>query len=410
MRNEIFVPLGMRSTWVEAPAAGAPRLATGYGFDDDSLIPQPYEWYVTTPASSIDATAADMGRLLQDLLVGHLPILDDTLTARVPTERLFGYGDLGAYSWGLWDEQAHGHRILHHGGIVAGFSTELYLVPDRRSGFFIAYNRDPETGPDPELREKLTSLFLEQLLGDDPEPATPHPDSTVATSQYAGVYASGVGCFTCAEGEGWTLSTVPVESTGPGALSIGGWPSYAVGHDVFVRRAPAGPIHFLRDASGHVSYMVSGPRSYVRMDSTMLDRVLGAGWQTRPPTTLEARMHRVTGQWQESGDAFASLAQRDPANGRDAFYAGFGFLNAGDHAAAIRWFREAVSRTQWLGWSHYYIGAAQAASGQRDPAWAELDAAIDAGFGDVGALKRDPWWSKVRDTPQFRAAVARLGG
>ncbi len=67
MRKEMFEPLGMSRSFVEADEKHLKDLALGYGFVGDRYVSQPYEVYVTTPASSVDATPADMGRLLEAL-------------------------------------------------------------------------------------------------------------------------------------------------------------------------------------------------------------------------------------------------------------------------------------------------------------------------------------------------------
>ncbi len=67
MRREMFQPLGMANSFVEVDADHADDLALGYGWVNGRFEAQPYEIYTTTPASSIDATPADMGRLLEAL-------------------------------------------------------------------------------------------------------------------------------------------------------------------------------------------------------------------------------------------------------------------------------------------------------------------------------------------------------
>ncbi|MBW3661327.1 MAG: serine hydrolase, partial [Gemmatimonadetes bacterium] len=127
MRKAVFEPLGMRRTWVETPEFEREALAVGYGLEDGEWIPQEYEWYVTLPASSVDATAADMARLLTVLLGdGGGPISAD-LARRIRFEPQLVYGSgMGAFSWVFWEDRRAGRRAIHHGGIMAGYSSELY--------------------------------------------------------------------------------------------------------------------------------------------------------------------------------------------------------------------------------------------------------------------------------------------
>src|SRR6185503_2309782 len=64
LRREIWSPLGMSRTNITIPAALQANVATGYELENGSLVPAAWEWYHTTPASSVNSTTADMGRFM----------------------------------------------------------------------------------------------------------------------------------------------------------------------------------------------------------------------------------------------------------------------------------------------------------------------------------------------------------
>lgn len=414
VRENIFAPLGMHSSWVEAPEPARHRLSVGYGIEDGELTAQDYEWYVTLPASSVDATAGDMGRLLAALLGDGGGVLSPDMVERLRTERLLAYGEMGAFSWGFWEEQHRGYRALHHGGVMRGYSSELYMVPEEGVGvgFYVVYNRDFETGPPARLREALTDFLYEAVL---PEPAVAMqppegPLMAVPSDRVAGVYGNTVGCFTCAEGEGWPIPTIPVQAEGPGIISLYGGSARFFATDTLVYRSETSgrELRFLTDDEGRVRYMVQGPNSFARMDEALLDEVLGVGWRDRPAEPIVAKVYRAIGEWAAAARAYADLAARIPANGRFAFYEGFSLLHAGEWIAAGEAFRRALEIGQWSAWSQYYIAAAHAGAGEADAAWAALDRALELGFDDANLLRTEPWWAQLRDTEQYREALARL--
>lgn len=410
MRHEVFEPLGMTRTWVEAPDSARGDLAVGYGLEDGVLEPQAYEWYVTLPASSVDATAADMGRLLTALLgEGGGPISAD-LSRRVRSEPQLVYGpEMGAFSWAFWEERRAGRRAIHHGGIMAGYSSELYLVPDTRVGFFVAYNRDPETGPAPRLRDALTDFLHDRVLppGESvPPPAEPLP---VPSERFAGAYGNTVGCFTCDEGEGWGVNTLRFTAPEPGVIAMGERRWLAVDSTGFRGEESGARLRFLLDEEGRVRYMAQGPNSFARLDGILLDEVLGEGWEARPPAPLVALVHRANERWPEAADAYASLATRHPSNGAYAFYEGFAALNAGQPTRAVDAFERARELGKWPAWSRYYVGAAHASMGHADLALDTLETAIEEGFGDAFLLRSEPWWDDLRGSERFRALAERLG-
>src|SRR5688572_7083285 len=68
LRRHIWEPLGMRRSGIDVPTTLQGDVAVGYEIRGDSLVPQPWEWYHTAPASSINSTVADMGHFL----IAHL--------------------------------------------------------------------------------------------------------------------------------------------------------------------------------------------------------------------------------------------------------------------------------------------------------------------------------------------------
>lgn len=409
MRTRFFEPLGMSRTWVEAPPEARGDLAVGYGLEDDAWSPQPYEWYVTLPASAIDATAADMGRLLAALIGDGGGVLSRESARRVREEVQLAYGpDLGAFSWGFWDERRNGWRALHHGGIMAGYTSELWLVPEAGIGFFVAYNRDLETGPPTRLREDLAAYLHERVLPARPAPAPPDSAAPVPAERFAGAYAYTVGCFTCAEGEGWGVGWQEIASPDAGVVTFGGRRWLAVDSTGFRDAETGAALRFLTDDRGRVRYAVRGANSWARLDEALLDETLGDGWRDRPPAPLVALVRRANEQWEAAADDYASLSGRDPANGAYAYWEGYAALSGGDPLRAIDAFERARAAGKWPAWSRYYVAASHAAMRHPDVALEILEQALDEGFGDPGLLASEPWWDSLRGDPRFSELETRL--
>lgn len=411
VRREVFDVLGMRDSWVEVPETRRAALATGYGIEDGQLRPQPYEWYVTLPASSVDATVADMGRLLTAVLGDGGGLLSPATMARVRTERQLAYGGMGAFSWGFWEARRGGYRVLHHGGIMAGYSSELYLVPERRAGFFVAYNRDPETGPPARLRDRLADLLHDRVVPQRDAPSRlPERPVPVDPQAYAGAYGGTVACFTCDDGEGWPMPTFVVSAEAPGVLSMYGGTARLLAVDslAFISERTGNEVRFLTDSAGRVRYMVQGPNSFARLDDALLDEVLGDGWRDGPAHPLIARVHFANEEWPAAARAYAALAEQRPTNGRYAFNLGFAQLQNRRWARGEAAFRRALELGQWPAWSQYYIASAHAGAGDAAAAWESLDRAVALGFADANLLRAEPWWAPYRDTAEYAAVLQRL--
>jgi CubicO group peptidase (beta-lactamase class C family) len=409
MRTRVFEPLGMSRTWVEAPPGARADLAVGYGLEDDVWSPQPYEWYVTLPASSVDATAADMSRLLVALLGDGGGLLSAESARRVREEVQLEYGPaLGAFSWGFWDERRNGWRALHHGGIMAGYTSELWLVPEAGIGFFVAYNRDLETGPPTRLREDLAAFLHQRVLPARPPSVPTDSAMPIPTEGFAGAYAFTVGCFTCAEGEGWGVGWQEIGSPEPSTVTFGGRRWLAVDSTGFRDPETGDALRFLTDERGRVRYAVRGANSWARLDEALLDETLGDGWRDRPPAPLVALVRRANEQWETAADDYASLAARDPENGAYSYWEGYAALSGGNPRRAIDAFERARAAGKWPAWSRYYMAAAHAAMRHPEVALRILEQALDEGFGDPGLLASEPWWDPLRGDPRFLELETRL--
>jgi CubicO group peptidase (beta-lactamase class C family) len=411
MRRSVFEPLGMTSTFVETPDSLRDRLAVGYGFQDGRYLPQRYEWYVTLPASSIDATANDMGRLMIALLgdgsVDGARLFSAEAAARLRHQQRPLAPGLAQFSYGFWETSLNGVRALEHGGVMAGFESEMYLLPDRETGFFLVYNRDRETGPAPRLRDDLASALADRWFRQpETKAVTPLP---ISTKHLEGAYAGTVACFTCPQGQGWSVNAQAVRSSGEGVVELWGRRWLAV--DSLVFRVENGPSYlvFVRHPRGGVSHMVYENTSYARLDTLLFDDVFGAGWRSGPPPYLMALRYATMGEFSRAADTYEAIAEADSSDGRSRYYAGYYALQAGEAKRAIDRFADAIAIGQWVPQSTYYIAAAYAAMDDYETALDSLTRAAELGFAERAMIEEDRWWEPLRGDPRLETALNAAG-
>lgn len=124
LHEALFGPAGLRdTTYGDAPRA--PDRARGYTVDpDERIVPaDDIDLSFAYAAGGVRSTARDLQRWAQILQTDR--ILDRGARERMTTPARGGY----AYGW--WVQQAHGVRILKHGGTIDGFATEYIVVPER---------------------------------------------------------------------------------------------------------------------------------------------------------------------------------------------------------------------------------------------------------------------------------------
>ena len=122
----------------------------------------PFEWYVSTPASSIVATAEDMGRLLLIHLAGgragERRILSEKLTQAMHEQQATVHAGVPGWSLGLQMDRVNGRDIAEHGGDIGGSSALFVLIPGEDAGFFIVNH-----GEGSDLRFKVKDALLDRL-------------------------------------------------------------------------------------------------------------------------------------------------------------------------------------------------------------------------------------------------------
>lgn len=275
VRARVFAPLGMSHTYVEAPAEARADLAGGYGWNGREHVLQPYEWYVTIPASSIDSTATDMARLMIALLgdgsidgSAETRLLGPEALARVRAPQYRDHPAIPGFTHALWELDRYGdeHPALQHGGTMRGYSCNMTLWVRDGLGVFSACNRDGETGPPVNLHLAVADSVFEVSFGEfsmgGPEAPAVRPD----VSRFEGTYTSTLYCRTCAEGEGWQASPFRVTAVEPGVLEVWGRRWVALEPLLFQARGGHTKIAFREDEDGEITFFFAPNASYERLD------------------------------------------------------------------------------------------------------------------------------------------------
>jgi len=256
LTRNIWLPLGMTRTNIVVPDSLRADLAQGYEYDNGANKPADWEWYHTTPASSINATAADMGRFiiahLQNGQYGNTRIMSANAASDMHRQHMTSHPKLAGFTYGFYEEHTNGERLLEHGGNVEGFSAQLTLIPARGIGFFIASQHEPA-----HLRDVVQAALLDHYFpAPPPVPPTPMPGYRERAPRFAGTYELNQFCHTCGP-DRREYPRVEVKANADGTISITGNPQPLVEvSPLFFRRVDGtGGAAFREDASGRVTLL-----------------------------------------------------------------------------------------------------------------------------------------------------------
>jgi CubicO group peptidase (beta-lactamase class C family) len=255
LARNIWAPLGMTRTNITVPVSLRPDLAQGYEYDAGRNKLADWEWYHTTPASSINASAADMGRFiiahLQDGRYGKTRIMSESAARDMHRQHVTSHPKLPGFAYGFYETFTNGERLLQHGGNVEGFSAQLTLIPTRGIGFFIASQHEPAR-----LRDVVQAAFLDHYfpvvtkVETSPVPIAGYRERA---PHFAGTYELNQFCHSCGPGRR-EYARIEVKANPDGTISITGNPDPFVEVEplFFQRVRGTGSAAFREDSSGRV--------------------------------------------------------------------------------------------------------------------------------------------------------------
>src|SRR5262245_23533454 len=259
LAKNIWRPLGMKRTNITVPPALADDVAIGYEYVESvkTQQAQKWEWYHTTPASSINSTAADMAvwmiAHLQKGQYGDARIFSERAAREMLRTHATGHPRLHGLAYGFAEEMYGELRLLEHGGNMAGFSSQVVLIPERNAGFFLVNH-----GENSQLRDHLKWTLLERYYGPSRKASVPAsaPDFNARGHLFAGKYGSVTYCHSC-QGRQPGL-TFQVTNNSDGSLSLNGGRWIEVEPLLFVREDGSSKIAFRADALGRITHMFFG--------------------------------------------------------------------------------------------------------------------------------------------------------
>ncbi|HKD92980.1 MAG TPA: serine hydrolase domain-containing protein [Terriglobales bacterium] len=184
VEKHIYEPLHMQHSTFRQPLPQGWDQNMSSGYQAASSAAKEFEFVNAPPAGSMSTTADDMTHFM----IAHLQngeyqgghILQ-AATAEKMHSRTFGAApDLNGMCLGFYQENRNGHPIIGHGGDTQYFHSDLHLILDANTGFFISQNSLGKPGDS--LRETVFHHFLDRYF---PYAVPPIPAVTSAKQDAA---------------------------------------------------------------------------------------------------------------------------------------------------------------------------------------------------------------------------------
>jgi len=176
MRTQIFEPLGMSRTTFDFARAQKSNHARPHGLDVDGKpaigkMDLNYAVVPVRPAGGMWTSVHDLSRyVMMELAGGRLSdgsrlVSEQNLVMRRSPQILLGEDQ--TYGMGLMEDRTWGVNVVHHGGDLAGYHSDMIFLPVHGVGAVILTNSDPGV----RLRRPFMRRLLEVLFDGKPEAA-----------------------------------------------------------------------------------------------------------------------------------------------------------------------------------------------------------------------------------------------
>jgi len=250
VQKHIIEPVGMKSTSFTLTKELADQMVTSYDPGNNALPMydlSPREW----PEGSMVSTAADMAQFMKVLLndgrtADGKKILSPESVKAMSTYHVAIHPDFPDMTYGfespIEPNKTNGEHVISKGGDIMGFSSLLWLLPDRKTGVFLTYNANTD------LRNDLFTAFMDHYYSGNKvtyEQKGFKPESKQALAKFEGLYSDLRIKF-----------LTKVEATADGILMVsdvtGRYKLKQVGELIFVDESGK-PLAFKKAADGRIT-------------------------------------------------------------------------------------------------------------------------------------------------------------
>ncbi|MCH8030008.1 MAG: beta-lactamase family protein [Candidatus Dadabacteria bacterium] len=189
VEHNIFKPLGMGRSMFNPGLDLSKDFALGYNYKNGDFLPISRDFSNLEPAVGLFSTAGDISRFmiafLQGGSLGEAEILTKRSVLKMQGRQYSFHSAMPGVGIGLIEHNINGQRAIWSKGGIPGYYSQIFMLPDRNLGFFVAYNKF-----DPRLAERLSSRLLDKYYpknGSAPSDIQT-PQSEGDLSMYEGSY------------------------------------------------------------------------------------------------------------------------------------------------------------------------------------------------------------------------------
>mgnify|MGYP002338664946 CR=1 FL=1 len=173
-RQNIFLPLGMDHTSFRRTSRMKPNLYHGYIYQEGNHQEVPFDYLGDYPAGQLLSPATEFARFmmchLQNGTYKGARILSASTARQMHSPQFTHHPKLnGSVGYTFHISEERGNKTISHNGGYAGLSTRMLLLPEQKTGIFIACNRSSG------LVNTLSGAFVKKYFNNQADSSTTYP-------------------------------------------------------------------------------------------------------------------------------------------------------------------------------------------------------------------------------------------
>ncbi|WP_430112793.1 serine hydrolase [Paenibacillus sp. B1-33] len=189
VQEHIFKPLGMTNSEFRLTSDITKHLAVPYNVMGDA-IPTYATVPTELPSGGMLSTGADMANFMLAHLnggkLGDATILKKETAAEMHKPQLAIHEKLPNMAYGYeYANRQHnnGHYMIEKAGDMAGYHSNMWLIPNEKVGFFVTVNKDVE------FRKELLEALMDHYYPKKDGAQAPHEQAKQSLAAFEGMYS-----------------------------------------------------------------------------------------------------------------------------------------------------------------------------------------------------------------------------
>lgn len=165
MRNRIFTPLGMSTSFYGGIEKSLGDIISGYYTDESvgTLNTKPFYEYIGFADAPLRSNVEELALLLKNIVSTNATISEDVQARFFDDDALVRIDATTEYGLGIFKERISDKTVYHHAGLEAGYTTANIFIEDTQTSITAFFNCGLNTQCETESDKVIQTILANEL-------------------------------------------------------------------------------------------------------------------------------------------------------------------------------------------------------------------------------------------------------